>query len=453
MTGAEGHAEILRYARAAQDDGAVDAALRLHLLSETVRRAGQSIPFYAGRDGGPINRFDDLRRLPVISRRDLEAGAERFRDPERPASGWLFSSATTTGRSVWVAAPEAAPELKSAYYALTRRRYAPEEFLPMLRLLPTGRLFANRNIPEGVFLCFYDDFCDRQTSWSGWDVVISKLFQPLPYAGGVSAVRSIHATPPYALDVLTRRFGDRGGVAQDTALRNLFISGAWMGPKRRAELQGFWSAPVSTTFSATELSTSFEECPKRPYRFHVDHTCHVEILDLETLEPCPPHRPGALVVTGLWPFYQGSALVRYDLGDVAADLGYGGCGCGHAGPAFDFLGRRQHAIRLATPAGEVVVGSVDVLTALDDLDFLVQTPRPQYHLSVCEGAAGEVSVRAEARMIKSSAWKREREDELAAAIRAVFEARAAERGLSVERLAVRAELTPQGGLTHTVQYK
>lgn len=107
-------------------------------------------------------------------------------------------------------------------------------------------------------------------------------------------------------------------------------------------LEEIWQAKLYSTYSSTELATTFSECEKGLGGHTHPDLVHVEIVDDEG-NPVEPGLPGEVVVTPLQ--VEGMPLLRYRTGDIAA-LYDAPCPCGRNSPRLGpILGRKSQVLK------------------------------------------------------------------------------------------------------------
>ncbi len=107
-------------------------------------------------------------------------------------------------------------------------------------------------------------------------------------------------------------------------------------------LKDLWQAELYSTYSSTELATTFSECEKGLGGHAHPDLVHVEIVDEEG-NPVRPGQPGEVVVTPLQ--VEGMPLLRYRTGDIAT-LYDEPCPCGRNSPRLGpILGRKSQVLK------------------------------------------------------------------------------------------------------------
>lgn len=128
----------------------------------------------------------------------------------------------------------------------------------------------------------------------------------------------------------------------DLPLAQIITFGETVKPELRSLAKAAFGAKVTDRYSCEELGWIALQCPKHEHYHVMSQSVLVEILD-DAGRPCPPGRPGRVILTGLHSFAM--PLIRYDVGDYA-EWGEA-CDCGITLPVIARIwGRERSFIRL-----------------------------------------------------------------------------------------------------------
>ena len=327
-------------------------AHQLKLLLPLLRHASATIPFYrariedAGIDLGAPLRLEDWRRLPKLSRREVQQSPERLASnavPETHGSPISMHTSgstnvpvtvTSTTRDAWVTG------------AATLRHFLwhPYDF--------SGRMLTIRRVAKGKAEYPHGEESDR---WANEAI--------FPFATGPSAFLNISASIDRQIDWLVAKDPDYLCTYPSNAIQLALASrrrgitfphlervvsmGEVVAPELRQLCADVWDAPVIDTYSAQEIGVLAHQCSDHPH-YHVQaETALVEILN-EHGAPCRPGETGEVVVTSLTNYAM--PLLRYAIGDFA-EVGVP-CACGRGLPVLtQILGRARNSVLIA-PTGE-----------------------------------------------------------------------------------------------------
>jgi phenylacetate-CoA ligase len=342
------------------------------------------VPYYRRRfeESGIGHRdlrgLDDLHRLPVLTREELQEQAAEFRATSLPIGereGLEASTSGSTGQPVRVLHSATSA---SMFRALKQReirwfRFDPSKTLLVIRAaadLPPQR--NGKPMQHG-----------RLVEFTAWPTV-GNYFQTGPCVGfrtGHPLETQIEwleqIQPAYLLanaadlEHLALGYGDR---APPTFLEGLQGVSQELTPEMRERITGVFGVPVHENYGLNEVGIVASRCPEGG-RFHVhaEH-CLAEIVD-EAGRPCEPGERGHLVVTSLTNVAM--PIVRYDTGDLAEAVA-GECPCGRTLPTFGRIHGRYRRVAYLPPGTWTYWGAFQV--ALATMAPEVYEPLRQYQL-------------------------------------------------------------------------
>ncbi len=319
-------------------------ALQLAKLRYQCEWAAARSPWYqrqfaeAGFEPSQLRSFDDLRRLPLLTR-DQWMGSQEARPPygELPAIGpegaiRVHTTSGTTGRgplraldsrkdwswigemwayAIWGCGVRPAD---TAYIA-----FGYGSFIGFWGLHYAMEKVGVLNVPGGA-----------QTTEA-------RVRQIIDFGATVVA-----STPTYALR-LAQEAAVLGIDLQGSAVSRLILSGEPAGsiPQTKTLIEDMWGAKAFDTAGMTEIGTIMVfECTEQPGGTHIieDHMIE-EVIDPDTLEPMPYGQNGERVVTS---FGRGAIpLLRYRTSDLVCKVPAERCTCGRGFDIYEggILGR------------------------------------------------------------------------------------------------------------------
>ena len=311
------------------------------LLAEHLRQCRKS-PFYhkklAGAAPASLRRFplEALRELPLTTKADLEARNDDFRAVPAAAIRDIVQSSGTTGRPTRV-----------MYTARDLERLAYNEAVCFrgCGMGPGDRVLLTCTL-DRCFVAGYAYHLGAQavgacTIRSGLNLVeghaaVIALQNPTFVVGVPGFLRKLGQ---HLHDLGRPPRGVRGLICigeplRDAALRPTALS---------QEIERLWSAPAYSTYSSSEIVTSFCECEARCGGHAAPDLGIVEIVD-DDGNVLPAGKTGEVVVTPLG--VEGMPLVRFRTGDIGY-LEEKRCACGRRTPRLSpILGRRAHMLKI-----------------------------------------------------------------------------------------------------------
>jgi len=289
------------------------SARQLRKLQRLVRRAYEEVPFYralyrgVGFQPGDLRTLDDLRRLPVVTKKQLrQAGQQKIvsRDFDWGHRLAVWTSGTT-GEPFEVVR---SPRERQARSLVGFRCLLVMGFRPRDRLVCVGPL-QERQPSLHERLGFY-----RVCTIPG-DLPAQEQLQRL--AESKPDLLWIYPTTLAALLSLEPQLRR---VAQP---RRLIVSSAVLEPALRRKAEEGLGAEIFLAYGAMETGRIAAECPAHEgLHVNADHIL-LEILCGD--RPAAPGETGVAIVTTL--NQQGMPLIRYQLGDLCTWTGRA-CSCG-----------------------------------------------------------------------------------------------------------------------------
>ena len=318
------------------------AAHQMQQLRRLAEHAAASTVFHADRLGpllpadGRRPTMADLRRVPVMTRRDLQADPGAVRSNALPPShapvGELRSSGSS-GEPVGVLST-AVTEIFHA--AINRRlhRWHDKDFSAEATAIKVLR----GNEPAASAR-------DQPLRWSsapaGGDMYVFEISRPvseqLAWLREHDPVYLL--TYPSNLRDLLRRSRDAG--YRPARLRAINTMSETLDPELRALCRSVWQVPIVDAYSAIECGMIALQCPEHDHYHVQSENVIVEVVD-DRGNPCGPGEHGRALVTDLHNFAE--PIIRYEIGDYVT-VG-GPCPCGRGLPVLDrILGRSRNMVR------------------------------------------------------------------------------------------------------------
>jgi phenylacetate-CoA ligase len=321
------------------------AAAQQEQLNRLLAHAWNTVPFYRRRIeaagvGLPLPLSGGgWRRLPLLTRRDLQSAGPAMHSDSVPRSHGAIHEVQTSGST-----GEPVTVRKTAITALKWQAFNLREHHWHRRDLG-GRLASIRaygpgsaDPPDGIAR---DD----------WGPPANLVYQT-----GPSVALTLHAdiavqarwidrhapdyllTYPSNLAALLDHYAVHG--LPPPAVREVRTVGEIVSADLRAACRGQWHAPIVDTYSSQEVGCVALQCPLSGALHVQAESLHVEVLD-EAGNPCAPGQIGRVVVTDLHNFAM--PLIRYEMGDYA-EVG-GPCACGRGLPVLTrVIGRYRHMV-------------------------------------------------------------------------------------------------------------
>ena len=325
---------------------------QLQLLSSLLVHAHATVAFYrsrieaAGIDVGRPVRLEDWRRIPPLTRREVQQLPDQLLSSAIPTGHGAPTSVHTSG-STNTPVTVTTTELDSWVGGLAALRHFlwhPYDF--------SSRMVTIRRYRKGIA-----DGPDGE-KFERWG---NEGF--FPFATGPSARLNISASIDNQVDWIVRQDPDYLCTYPSNAIQLTLASrrrgitfphlehvatlGEVVTPEARRLCTDVWDAPVIDTYSAQEVGILGHQCPEYQH-YHVQaETVMLELIN-ERGEACAVGEVGEILVTPL--FNYAMPLLRYRLGDFA-ELG-SDCSCGRGLPVLKrILGRERNSVLIA-PSGE-----------------------------------------------------------------------------------------------------
>jgi phenylacetate-CoA ligase len=303
-------------------------AMQSASLTKLVAHAYENVPFWrhrldaAGVGPGDVRGLDDLSRLPIVTRRELQ-DTVRLRSTVAPPFPVITKSTSGSSGSPLVFAYDEGSE---HWRQATRLRgYAWAGYHPGDKSLhywggaikrPSRFAAAKMAVDRGLRGDVYVDNGRRDAA--SLDSVIDVIRREKPR----SLVCYAQAGADLARHVNERGARDWGDIAVITGAERLF-------PQDRAALARAFG-PVFETYGSREVMLTAAECEAHEGMHVSMENLIVEVVVREhgRERPAEPGETGEVVITDLHNF--GMPFLRYPNGDLATRLPPGRCACGRS---------------------------------------------------------------------------------------------------------------------------
>lgn len=276
---------------------------------------------------------DKLRRLPPLTRRDIQKAGKGLYCSEVPRSHLPATELKTSGSTGEPVVVRKTALNNTFWLAITLR----EHFWH-------GRDFSNRllviraNIPKPIE---QDD----------WGAPVNALFRsgPMRVISTACDIREqlAHVREFKPNQILAYPSNLAGMIAECEkqniridGLSHIWTIGETLSPDLRQRAETFFRAPIEDNYSSQEMGIIAIQCPVSRMYHIMSENVIVEIVD-NNGEPCKEGQTGKVLVTDLHNF--ATPLVRYEIGDCA-EAG-GPCPCGRGLPTLKTIkGRTRNLV-------------------------------------------------------------------------------------------------------------
>ena len=289
-------------------------ALRDARAREIVQFAAATVPHYRelfrreGIDPREIDTTDQLARLPLLTKEELQAAPERFvSERVRRVASLMLSTTGTTGVPVSIIHDRAS--------LLANIAYAERERVVEARLAGSRRYSILQITREGATPRKIRAFYDRNAFRPG-----RPLHEPLsvaePFERIIEAIERIRPDVVWSyaafLETFFRTIGERDRLGHVPKV--IVYGGGGMSDEGRALLEERFGVAVLSQYAAIEaLKIAFLCEERRGFHLHED-LADVRLLDASGA-PAATGESGEVVLSNL--VNRGTVLLNYRLGDMA----------------------------------------------------------------------------------------------------------------------------------------
>jgi phenylacetate-CoA ligase len=318
-------------------------AAQLQQASTLVAFAAAQVPFHAARlreagiEPGQRLDMDAFRRIPLLTRKDLQTGEVVAK--KIPRSHGKISTNTTSGSSGMPVSVNVTQHYGRFYRALCARdnHWAARD--PAWRAAVIRR--PKKELPPGGAKSF---------GWSlgrGWAPKLSPVSAQSIALRVDQQVEWLAAQDPELLISYPSNLGalaqhcEQEGIALPS-LKQVSSVGEMLTPNTIDAVRSAWGMDVVDLYSSEEVGYIASPCPDGDgYHVHSESVL-VEVLDDEG-QPCAAGQEGRIVITGLQNL--ATPLLRYEIRDWA-EVG-APCGCGRGLPVIKrIVGRSRNMLQL-----------------------------------------------------------------------------------------------------------
>ena len=397
---------------------------------ELLDHCRRHVPFYRemltrlGLESASVQSLDDLRTIPLLSRRTWQSEFERFRAEKLPPGTVELDEDRTSGTS---GVPVRVLKT-NVFYVWWLALYLRD--LEWSDLRPEGTMASIRaTLKTGEALERLLGG-ERMPSWS-------PILEPLLEGGPLYGMdlrqdprRQLEwlaeVNPDYLLshtsnlELLAGMLGDE--PRRFPRLRAVQAVSETLTDEARRKIETAFAAPVRNLYSSAEAGYLASPCPSgQGLHVHAENVI-LEVLD-ERDQPCLPGQTGRVVLSVLHNFL--TPFIRYDIGDLAT-LAPEPCSCGRGLPLL------EHVQGKARPMFVVAGGRRKHASALIPL---ITTIGAHHQHQVVQRTADEVLMR----IVPSRDWSPSHAERMLQAVREFFE------GAADVRLEVCQRLEPLPG--------
>lgn len=321
------------------------AELQAEKLRRIVHYAYEHVPYYRalfdelGLDPSAIRTPDDLRRLPLLEKKDLQEKGQDLRSRlylDHPGVE-VFHSSGTTGRPVTIWVDNDCLQVEKAFTWL-HRRWAGVEVGDLAAAFVGFPLVPLRQSSPPFWV---HDKSENRIMYSLQH--LSRANMP-HYAESLvrSAPRFVYGYPT-AIYLVAQHLNETG--IRDVRPRGIFTASETLLPHQRSEMETAFGCPVLDWYGASEMIANVVQCEQGSYHIKQEYGV-VEALRSDG-SCAGPGEVADLIGTGLNNLAM--PLLRYRVGDQVV-LREGTCACGRGGPLAERIAGRIEDV-VVTPDG------------------------------------------------------------------------------------------------------
>ena len=295
--------------------------LQSQRLRRLLERAATRVPYYRalfaerGIDWREIRAATDLARLPLLSKADIRAAADRLRADDAGALSAASTSGSTGESLTFYLGRERVSHDVAAKWRATRWwgvDIGDPEVVLWASPIESGSQDRLRDLRDRLLRSHFIDARDLSEARVPHLLAQIERADPRMLFGYTSALARLAA---FALQ--------RGQQLHCPRLKVVFVTAAKLGEQQRANIRQVFGAPVADGYGGRDAGFIAHECPAGTMHL-TEEDLIVEIVD-DDGAPLPPGESGEIVVTHLasgdFPF------IRYRTGDRGR-LGSPTCPCG-----------------------------------------------------------------------------------------------------------------------------
>lgn len=324
--------------------------LQFGQLAGVLRHAAATVPYYktrfadSGIDAGAPLDGDSWTRIPLLTRRDLQASGDALKSSATPKAHGKIHQMSTSGSTGMPVTTLGTELTRILWLGFTLRDQLWQGFDFTKSLAAIRHVDgAAAKYPEGA-------------RHPGWGPSTDPVFET-----GPSRLLSI-ATPveqqmewlmrhdpayliTYPSNLMALLMHSKARGLRLPSLRCIETLSEILHPEVRAACRDVWGVKIADMYSSQEVGYIALQCPESEHYHVQSENVLVEILD-DAGRPCAPGETGRIVVTTLHNYAM--PLIRYEIGDLA--VAGAPCACGRGLPVITrILGRVRNMLTL--PSG------------------------------------------------------------------------------------------------------
>lgn len=315
---------------------------RNNLLSSLINISYQEVPFYrermdiAGIIPSEIRGFEDLQKLPVVTKDDLRAGFPDKVTRKTSQKTYLTCTSGSTGKNFCMVEDAQTAGWYRATFMLELEWAGWSIGEPHLQTGMTLNRSLDRRLKDLFLNCHYIsafDLSDTRLDMNLDLIEKYKIKHVWGYAG--------------SLYLIAKRAHQKGW---NQPLNTVISWGDMLYPHYRATIEKAFQTKVIDTYGCAEGMQISSQCKEQQtYHIHTLDVC-VEFLD-EKGVPVPEGSPGNIILTRLHPGPM--PLIRYQIGDIGTPISKN-CACGRGFDTMAGIQGRDTDIIL-TPSGNRLI--------------------------------------------------------------------------------------------------
>lgn len=266
-------------------------------LKQVVSFSKDHVPYYRRYlKGADIRSTEDLRKLPIIRKREIQTKCDQFlndRFPKGSLAKTSTSGSTGAPVNVYHHSSEAHHGPTLEMHQLTEAGVGPLDLQAhIFYRTPAPRLFQRAGLFRRRYLSMYSSESDNLKS-------LKKMNPPV-----------LLCHPSYLIPLAHENLVSGAGVS----LKKAFTFSEMLSPRARELIEKSFSCEVYDAYGVVETSWVAWECEKGNKHLHSDSLI-AEIVD-EKGDPVRDGEYGYLVLTTLWK--RSMPIIRYFVGDRTA---------------------------------------------------------------------------------------------------------------------------------------
>ena len=299
-----------------------------------------------------ISGYDDLRRIPVLQKREILEHEKELIDPQFQKKLYLRKTSGSTGMTLhfWKEADALAKNDAIMYrcynwYGIDIGDRQARFWGVPVNAQPRRKEQLKDFILNRIRISAFD--ISKESCLKQYERI--QKFKPAYFYG--------YTTAMYGFCLYMK---DQGIDLNDLHLKAVICTAEKMYPHHRNLFNEIFKCPVVDEYGSTEMGIIAFQCKQGNMHLMADHLC-IEFLD-ENDKPVKPRQVGRIVITDLSSFAM--PIIRYDIGDMGSPSDRT-CSCGVTLPIMEIMeGRKEDFIR--TKEGKLIHAAYLCYTLKDD---------------------------------------------------------------------------------------